>query len=103
MNNSQVKEALHRSMTAIVDAIKMAIEETPPELISDIIEHGITLAGGGGLIRGFEDVVSSATHITARLAEDPLTAVVRGTGIVLEDLEAVQEMLLPSVHDVRLR
>ncbi|MCH8748663.1 rod shape-determining protein [Patescibacteria group bacterium] len=103
MNNSQIKEALHRSMTAIVDAIKMAIEETPPELISDIIEHGITLAGGGGLIRGFEDVVSSATHITARLAEDPLTAVVRGTGIVLEDLEAVQEMLLPSVHDVRLR
>jgi rod shape-determining protein MreB and related proteins len=103
MNNQQVKEALQRSITAIIDAIKMTIEETPPELIADILEHGITLAGGGGLVRGFDQVISQFTQMKVQLTEDPLTAVVRGTGIVLEDIEAVQELLLPSVHDARLR
>lgn len=103
MNNMQVKEALQRSLTTIVDAIKATIEETPPELISDIIEQGITLAGGGSLVRGLDRVITQATQITTRLTDDPLTAVVRGTGIVLENLEAVQEVLLPSVHDAPLR
>lgn len=103
MNNQQVREALQKSLTTIIDAIKTAVEETPPELISDIIEQGIALAGGGSLIRGFDQVVSQTTQITARLTDDPLTAVVRGTGIVLEDLEAVQEVLLPSVHSAPLR
>lgn len=103
MNNSQVKEALQKSLTTIIDAIKTTVEETPPELIGDIIEQGITLAGGGSLIRGLDQVISAATQINTHLADDPLTAVVRGTGIVLEDLEAVQEVLLPSVHNTPLR
>lgn len=103
MNSVQVQEAIHRSIATIVDAVKTTIEETPPELISDIIEQGIVLAGGGGLIRGLDQVITEATQIRTRLADDPLTAVVRGTGIVLEDIEAVQEMLLPSVHDKVLR
>lgn len=103
MNNQQVKEALQKSLTTIVDAIKATVEETPPELIGDIIEQGIALAGGGSLIRGFDQVVTQSTQITARLTDDPLTAVVRGTGIVLEDLEAVQAVLLPSVHNTPLR
>lgn len=103
MNNSQVKEALQKSLSAIVQAVKGTIEETPPELISDIIEQGIVLAGGGGLVRGLDQVLTHATQINTRLADDPLTAVVRGTGFVLEDLEAVQQVLLPSVHNVRLR
>ena len=103
MNSAQVQEAIHRSINTIVDAVKMAIEETPPELISDIIEQRIVLAGGGGLIRGLDQVITEATQIRTRITDDPLTAVVRGTGIVLEDIEAVQEMLLPSVHDKVLR
>lgn len=103
MNNLQVKEALQRSLTTIVDAVKNTVEETPPELIADIIEQGITLAGGGSLIRGFDQVITQATQINTRLTDDPLTAVVRGTGFVLEDLEAVQEVLLPSVHNTPLR
>jgi rod shape-determining protein MreB len=103
MNNTQVTEALQRSLSAIIEAVKMAVEETPPELIADIIEQGIVLAGGGSLLRGLENVLTQATQITARLTDDPLTAVVRGTGFVLEDLEAVQEVLLPSVHDRPLR
>ncbi len=103
MNNQQVKEALQKSLTTIIEAIKTTVEETPPELIGDILEQGITMAGGGSLIRGIDQVVTAATQIPTRLTDDPLTAVVRGTGLVLEDLEAVQEVLLPSVHNTPLR
>ncbi|MAF80970.1 rod shape-determining protein [bacterium] len=103
MNSMQVKEAVGRTIHTIVEAVKDSIEETPPELISDIIEYGIILAGGGGLLRGLDQVLTQATQITTRLTDDPLTAVVRGTGFVLEDIEAVQEMLLPSAHGARLR
>ena len=103
INSTQVREALHRSIVTIVDAIKMTVEATPPELISDIIEQGIILAGGGSLLRGLDHVISQSTQILTRLTDDTLTAVVRGTGFVLEDLEAVQEVLLPSVHNRPLR
>jgi rod shape-determining protein MreB len=103
VNSTQVREALQRSISSIVEAVKDAVEATPPELISDIIEQGIVLAGGGSLLRGFDHVISQATQIRTKLCDDPLTAVVRGTGFVLEDLEAVQEVLLPSVHDRPLR
>jgi rod shape-determining protein MreB and related proteins len=103
MNSMQAREALSKSIHAIVEAVKTTVEETPPELIADIIEQGIVMAGGGSLVRGFDQVLAASTQIHTRLAEDPLTAVVRGTGLVLEDLEAVQEILLPSVHDTPLR
>jgi len=103
LSDTQVREALQRSIASIVSAVRNTVEETPPELISDIIEQGIMLAGGGSLIRGLDQVIRQATQIKTKLTDDPLTSVVRGTGIVLEDLEAVQEMLLPSVHDVQLK
>ena len=99
INSTQVRQALQRSVSTIVEAVKGAVEATPPELVSDIIEHGIVVAGGGSLLRGLDHVIAQATQIRTRSTEDPLTAVVRGTGFVLEDLEAVQEVLLPSVHD----
>lgn len=103
MNSSQVREALHRSVMTVADSVKTIVEQTPPELVADIIERGIIMAGGGSLLRGIDEVITDITHIHVKLADDPLTAVVRGTGLVLEDLEAVQEVLLPSVHDKPLR
>jgi rod shape-determining protein MreB and related proteins len=103
MSGSQVREAMQKSIGTIVDAIKQCIEETPPELLSDIIEQGIYLAGGGALLKGLANVITDATQIRCHIADDPLTAVVRGTGIVLEDIEAVQEVLLPSVHGSELK
>ncbi|OGY36567.1 MAG: rod shape-determining protein [Candidatus Andersenbacteria bacterium RIFCSPHIGHO2_12_FULL_45_11b] len=103
MNGAQAKEAMQRSISIIVDAIRACIEETPPELLSDIIEQGIYLAGGGALLRGLADVITDATQIRTHITDDPLTAVVRGTGIVLEDIEAVQEVLLPSVHGSKIK
>ncbi|MEX0650021.1 MAG: rod shape-determining protein [Candidatus Andersenbacteria bacterium] len=103
MSAPQAREAMQRSITTIVEAIKDAIEETPPELLSDIIEQGIFLAGGGALLRGLDEVIARSTQIRTHVADDPLTAVVRGTGIVLEDLESLQEVLLPSVHNSQLK
>jgi rod shape-determining protein MreB len=103
ISDTQVREALQKSILTIVETIKNTVEETPPELISDIIEQGIMLAGGGSLIRGLDQVISQATQMKTRLADDPLTSVVRGTGFVLEDIEAVQEVLLPNVHNTYIR
>lgn len=103
INSAQVREGIRRSIVTIIDAIKAAIEETPPELLSDVIERGIYLAGGGALLAGFDQAVYAATQIRTHISEDPLTAVVRGTGLVLEDVESLQEVLLPSVHDQRLK
>lgn len=103
INAAQVREALQRPTVTIVDAVKSVVEETPPELIADIIDQGIHLAGGGSLLRGLDQVIAHATQIRAHLVDDPLTAVVRGTGVVLEDVEALQEILLPSVHDAQLK
>lgn len=103
MSAPQAREAMQRSVSIIVEAIKGAIEETPPELLSDIIEQGIYLAGGGALLRGLDEVIGQSTQIRAHITDDPLTAVVRGTGIVLEDLESLQEVLLPSVHNSQLK
>lgn len=103
INSAQVREGIRRSVIAIVEAVKGAIEETPPELLADIIERGIFLAGGGALLGGLDHVIYQATQIRTHIADDPLTTVVRGTGIVLEDIESLQEVLLPSVHDQRLR
>ena len=103
ISDTQVREALTRSISTIVEAVKNTVEETPPELISDIIERGIMLAGGGSLIRGLDQVIRQATRIQTWLTDDPLTTVVRGTGFILEDLEALQEVLLPSVHDTQLK
>lgn len=92
----QVREALMRSLRVIVNSIKSVIEEIPPELISDILDKGIILAGGGALLRGLDKLVAEATAMPVIVAEDPLTCVVRGTGVVVEDLETLKDVLVPT-------
>jgi rod shape-determining protein MreB len=99
INDEQVREALSRSIRIIVNNIKSTIEETPPELLADIMQRGIILAGGGSLIRGLDVLVANQTDMPVRMMEDPLTAVVRGTGIVLEDLESLKEVLIENQHE----
>ncbi|MBP6888967.1 MAG: rod shape-determining protein [Candidatus Moranbacteria bacterium] len=94
MNDEHVREALSRSIRVIVNNVKTIIEETPPELLSDVMQRGIILAGGGGLIRGLDRLLANQTGINVRMMEDPLTAVVRGTGLVLDDMEHLQEVLI---------
>jgi rod shape-determining protein MreB len=89
----EIREAIKNSVRIIIDLVKQTIEETPPELIADIMSDGIILAGGGSLLRGFDRLVTQETKIAARVTEDPLTAVVRGTGIILEDLDSLKDVL----------
>ena len=96
INDEQVRQALYKSTTIIVDAVKSTIEETPPELVADIMERGIVLAGGGALLKGLDVLISQATQTKVYIADDPLTCVARGTGVVLEDLETLESVLLSS-------
>lgn len=99
VNDGQIREAIHKSIRTIIDNIKATLEVTPPELVADIYERGIVLAGGGALLRGFDQIISKQADIPVRIAEDPLTAVARGTGALLEDDELLQEVALPSTSD----
>lgn len=99
VTDAHIREALDRSVSTIVDIIKTTLEETPPELTADIHERGILLSGGGSLLRGLDKVIAKAAEIPVRIADDPLTAVVRGTGILLEDEMLLKEVMLPSARD----
>jgi rod shape-determining protein MreB len=83
----QVREAIDASLAQIVGTIKDTIEETPPELVADIVDQGIVLAGGGALLQGLDRRIAEATQMPVHVADDPLTCVVRGTGIVLESID----------------
>lgn len=96
VNDEQIRKAISKSVAQIVEAIKNTIEETPPELVADIMDKGIVLAGGGALLRGLDKLVSQAAENKVYVADDPLTCVVRGTGVVLEDLDNLREVLLPT-------
>jgi len=97
INDKQVREALSHSLKAIVDDIKATVEVTPPELIADIHERGILLTGGGALLRGIDQLISRTTELPVRVADDPLTAVVRGCGVLLDDEELLQTVaVFPS-------
>lgn len=88
----EVREALSPILSKITDAISDLLEEAPPELTSDILEHGIFLTGGGSLLPGFDKLIVERTHIPVVRSEDPLTSVVRGTGKVLEDEVLLQRI-----------
>lgn len=96
ISDEQVREAIAKPVKQIIEAIKTTIEETPPELIADIMQQGIVLAGGGALLRGLDRLISDATKTKVVIADDPLTCVVRGTGVVLEDLDNLKNVLLSA-------
>lgn len=96
ITSSQVEEAIRESIYEIIDVVKLTLENTPPELASDIVEKGIILSGGGALIRNFDKLLISATGMPVYIAENPLECVVRGTAKTLEDLEKLKEILTNS-------
>lgn len=99
VTNEHIYEALERSVESIIELIKSALEQTPPELTADIHERGIMITGGGALLRGIDTVIARAIEIPVRISSDPLTDVVRGTGILLGDKELLKEVSLPSARD----
>lgn len=87
LTDTHVREALAPSLDALMEAMKDVIEHTPPELLSDVLERGVTVFGGGALLRGLPELLSKMLGVPVHVAPEPLTAVVRGTGIVTEDPE----------------
>jgi rod shape-determining protein MreB len=94
----QIRRALAKSVREIVEAIKITIEETPPELVADIMDRGIILAGGGALLKGLDILLHRETKMPVHIADDPLTSVARGTGLVLEDLDTLKDILVPTQY-----
>jgi rod shape-determining protein MreB len=99
VDSDQIRTALAKSVASIVDSVKMTVEETPPELVADIMDKGIMLAGGGALLKGLDKLVSLNTKMPVYIADDPLTCVVRGAGLVLEDLDKLKGTLVTSQHE----
>lgn len=101
VNSEQIRESLAKSVHTIVDSIKMTIEETPPELVADIMDQGIYLAGGGSLLRGLDRLIAEQTKMPVHVSDDPLTTVVRGCGLVLEDIDSLKDVLV-STHNTKV-
>lgn len=99
VDSDQIRSALAKSVATIVDSVKMTVEETPPELVADIMDKGIMLAGGGALLKGLDRLVSLHTKMPVHIADDPLTCVVRGAGLVLEDIDKLKGVLVTTQHE----
>jgi rod shape-determining protein MreB len=96
VSSSEVREALADPVNQIVEAVKVSLERTPPELSADILDRGMMLSGGGALLKGLDERLRLETNLPVHVADDPLTAVVRGTGKVLENLEKYMRVLIKS-------
>lgn len=94
VTDSDIREAIMPSILGLIDGIKEVLETTPPELLSDIIHRGLVLSGGGALIRDLDIMLQNVLKIPIYVAEDPLTAVARGAGIILDEFESFKEVLL---------
>jgi len=98
VSDEQVRESLHKILRGMVESVKNTIENTPPELVADIYERGIVMSGGGALLKGLDKLLMTELSIPIQVIDDPLTAVVRGTGVILEDIEGTRDLLLPSAR-----
>lgn len=100
ITDSDIREAIGQSVHSIVEATKEILEISPPEIVSDIMRRGMYLAGGGALIRGMADIISDYTKIPVYVAEDPLTAVARGTGVILDNMDYYEEVLIVNEDEI---
>src|SRR2546425_2821305 len=96
VSSTEVREALAEPVNQVVEAVKRSLERTPPELSADILDRGMMLSGGGALLKGLDERLRLETNLPVHIADDPLTAVVRGTGKVLENLQQVMKVLIKS-------
>jgi rod shape-determining protein MreB len=93
VSSVEIREALSGSVNVIVDTVRSAVDETPPELVADLMEQGITIAGGGALLQGLAERLSEEIKMRVNVADDPLTCVARGAGMVLENLDTLRKVL----------
>jgi rod shape-determining protein MreB len=100
ITDSDIREAIGASIDILLDSVKEVLETTPPEILADIMRNGIYLTGGGALIKGLPEILSEYVGIPVYVADDPLTAVARGAGIILEELEKFEDMLIQNENEL---
>jgi len=100
VTDSDIREAIFASINNLVDGVKEVLETTPPEILSDIMHKGIVLIGGGALIQGLDTLLRNILKIPIIVADDPLSAVARGTGIILDSLDEFREVLIQAKDDL---
>lgn len=98
-----IREAMYGSVSQLVDAIREVLETTPPEVLADIMQKGMTIAGGGALIRNLPELLEMQLKVPVGVADDPLTAVARGTGVILEHIDVYQDILVQNTDDISFR
>ena len=100
VTDSDIREAISQSIDTLVESIKEVLETTPPEIVSDVMQRGLYLVGGGALIRGLAQLIEEYTKMTVHIAADPLTAVCRGTGVILENLSTYADVLIANEDEL---
>ncbi|MEN9913271.1 MAG: hypothetical protein RLY66_679 [Candidatus Parcubacteria bacterium] len=100
ITDSDIREAIGQSIETLVSATREVLETTPPEILSDVMKRGVHVVGGGALIKGLDELLHEMLRIPVTIADDPLTAIARGAGIVLEDIDAHRAVLLHSEDDL---
>ncbi|MDQ5883533.1 MAG: rod shape-determining protein MreB [Patescibacteria group bacterium] len=100
VTDSDIREAISASINTLVEGIREVLETTPPEILSDVMHRGIVLTGGGSLIKGLPELIQKSIKMPVHISEDPLTAVARGTGVILENLEKYKEVLIDTQYDL---
>jgi rod shape-determining protein MreB len=98
-----IREAMYSSISQLVDAIREVLETTPPEVLSDIMQKGMTLSGGGALIRNLPKLLEMQLKVPVTVSDDPLTAVARGTGVILENITKYKDVLVQNPDDISFR
>ncbi len=101
ITDSDIREAIVGSIDNLVEAAKEVLETTPPEILADVMHRGVHLVGGGALINGLDELLSKALKIPVYIADDPLTAIARGTGIILEDIDKYQDIIIHNEDELR--
>ena len=92
VTSEEVREALQEPVTTIVENVRVTLERCPPELAADLVDRGIVMAGGGALIRGIDKLLAEETGLPVHIADDPLSAVANGTGVVLQELGYLEKL-----------
>ena len=100
ITDSDIREATAASIDNLIESSKEVLETTPPEVLADVMHRGVFLSGGGALIKGLGELLQTYLKIPVHIADDPLTAVARGTGVILDNLEAYREVLIQNEDDL---
>jgi rod shape-determining protein MreB len=103
ISDSDIRKSMYSSVSQIIDCVREVIEMTPPEVLTDIMRKGITISGGGALIKGLAELMNMQLKVPVNICEDPLTAVARGCGIILEDVSKYKDVLIKDHEEIAFR